>query len=492
MSRMPVYTGPLRARIAALDLEISAQKQRLVDLQASRDALDAELRCAAVFPIDTVPPEILSEIFVQCMPEYSSKVVGRDIAPVLLTRVCKSWARIATGTPELWRNLFLELDPDSDWGEDTGPVECLHRWLQNCKGWLRLELFAEDRVHPQYSDVLERVAVDAASIRSLELNLYPDAMVQLATMMHPGSLRLENVVELKFVLRARGISDSVDWGRVSGGFAGMGMLRKVSLSRIPPFALSLPWSQITDLECRMDSGAEVLDALRFLSNLARFKFDLSHRADGEDRSGWSPATHIHLRHLAIADFSADFESDEEPIHMLEFFTLPHLESLETDEVPAATLSAFIQRSDFPPLAVLDFSVPHELCDTIIDLKYFHRLDRLHTVKISDWGSNFASAFFTDLGNESGFLPHLENLEVNGLSLDDEGFDDFMTILSMRQERRRSLRCFRLMFEKRGRWRTIIVPQHYQDTLREMKVDGLEVFIVCMDSGTVYWPVESSA
>ncbi|KAF7322423.1 F-box domain-containing protein [Mycena chlorophos] len=59
-------------------------------------------------PILALPSEILSEIFVQCLPPYPicPPLLG-DSSPTTLAQVCRSWRETAHATPELWRGIAL-------------------------------------------------------------------------------------------------------------------------------------------------------------------------------------------------------------------------------------------------------------------------------------------------------------------------------------------------------------------------------------------------
>jgi hypothetical protein len=64
---------------------------------------------AAMAPIRKLPPEILSHIFYQCLPENSSPRISRE-APFILTQVCTQWRAIALSRSSLWCILNIKLD----------------------------------------------------------------------------------------------------------------------------------------------------------------------------------------------------------------------------------------------------------------------------------------------------------------------------------------------------------------------------------------------
>ncbi|KAG1814008.1 uncharacterized protein BJ212DRAFT_388439 [Suillus subaureus] len=59
-------------------------------------------------PISRLPTEILSEIFLYCLPEDEHLVYASRQAPMLLTRICRRWREVAVGFPKLWCRLQVE------------------------------------------------------------------------------------------------------------------------------------------------------------------------------------------------------------------------------------------------------------------------------------------------------------------------------------------------------------------------------------------------
>ncbi|KAG1868302.1 hypothetical protein DFJ58DRAFT_911450 [Suillus subalutaceus] len=64
-------------------------------------------------PISRLPTEILSEIFLYCLPDDEYLTYASGQAPMLLTRICRQWREVAVGLPMLWCRLQLEF-----WYED--------------------------------------------------------------------------------------------------------------------------------------------------------------------------------------------------------------------------------------------------------------------------------------------------------------------------------------------------------------------------------------
>ncbi|KAJ7639265.1 hypothetical protein FB45DRAFT_702489, partial [Roridomyces roridus] len=61
--------------------------------------------------ISYLPPEIMSEMFIHCLPTKRSGLDSFNFAeaPFLLSRVCSRWRQIVLSTPELWKELEIDL-----------------------------------------------------------------------------------------------------------------------------------------------------------------------------------------------------------------------------------------------------------------------------------------------------------------------------------------------------------------------------------------------
>ncbi|KAG5652856.1 hypothetical protein H0H81_003355 [Sphagnurus paluster] len=93
-------------RQIALDL-LSLSKIMAKDVELTQPLL--ERLCVALAPHKRLPEELLSEIFVLCMPCAAiivPPIVGEH-TPWTLRRVCAPWRRIALGESRLWNNLQL-------------------------------------------------------------------------------------------------------------------------------------------------------------------------------------------------------------------------------------------------------------------------------------------------------------------------------------------------------------------------------------------------
>ncbi|KAF8199282.1 hypothetical protein K438DRAFT_1475183, partial [Mycena galopus ATCC 62051] len=87
---------------------IHALQAHIDTLQARLDALDSE-RCeleetldSFVYPVISIPVEILSLIFLNCLPANGRVRPSTFSAPVSLTQINRHWREIAVSIPHLW------------------------------------------------------------------------------------------------------------------------------------------------------------------------------------------------------------------------------------------------------------------------------------------------------------------------------------------------------------------------------------------------------
>ncbi|KAF8630446.1 hypothetical protein AX17_005423 [Amanita inopinata Kibby_2008] len=105
------------------------------------------------FPIGQFPSDVLTEIFKHCLPIPGDCIqVPKDVAPLLLCHVCKSWWTLARSTPELWKALAIRV---LEIREDVKFVATfITAWLER-SGVLPLT------VHLQILDCIPKAYVDA-------------------------------------------------------------------------------------------------------------------------------------------------------------------------------------------------------------------------------------------------------------------------------------------------------------------------------------------
>ncbi|TDL25262.1 hypothetical protein BD410DRAFT_717971, partial [Rickenella mellea] len=78
------------------------KKRRLPSTESAK-----EFNASPTTPVESLPFEVLSQIFFECLPENVFPTPSTKVAPTLLTRICRHWRVVALRTPQLWAGLDL-------------------------------------------------------------------------------------------------------------------------------------------------------------------------------------------------------------------------------------------------------------------------------------------------------------------------------------------------------------------------------------------------
>ncbi|KAJ7678787.1 hypothetical protein B0H17DRAFT_1235131 [Mycena rosella] len=158
----------LQARINDVSVDIDRQKEVLKKLEHSKSALQRQLN-AVRDPVSRLPPEISSEIFIQCLPSTSNPHPGARDIPMLFLNICNAWTDIALSTPALWEAIQIQFP------RATGFDQLLTTWLSRARNRsLSLSLhgtFDEDAatIVRGYAETLRRLEIHTHNTDCLDL-----------------------------------------------------------------------------------------------------------------------------------------------------------------------------------------------------------------------------------------------------------------------------------------------------------------------------------
>ncbi|KAJ7673788.1 hypothetical protein DFH06DRAFT_1173284 [Mycena polygramma] len=141
----------------------------------------------------TLPYELVSDIFVLCLPLHRRLRPGRKRAPLHLAQICGYWRAIALALPELWRSMYLELPTGNLYDgvamlfgiPDAEPVQdhtcaLLDLWLSRAAGHsVSLTIVCPDRGEDMPENILNTIATHAAQYSRLELRMSHKAWLHL-------------------------------------------------------------------------------------------------------------------------------------------------------------------------------------------------------------------------------------------------------------------------------------------------------------------------
>ncbi|KAJ7133362.1 hypothetical protein C8R44DRAFT_977540 [Mycena epipterygia] len=149
----------LCARLEDLVAAIQTQKAVLEDLERTKTDVLRQLNHLRD-PITRLPPEITSEIFLQCLP-VPNEGSHPSTAALLLLNICSSWTDRALSTGALWTELALEVPRNSTIQYQEHVARSLAR-AHGQPSSLFLSGYAED-------DIVATVARHALQLRKLRL-----------------------------------------------------------------------------------------------------------------------------------------------------------------------------------------------------------------------------------------------------------------------------------------------------------------------------------
>ncbi|KAJ7490736.1 hypothetical protein FB451DRAFT_1220921 [Mycena latifolia] len=369
-----------------------------------------------------LPVEISSEIFMCYLSEDSIPAPDPAAAPMLLTRVCRSWSKLAVSTPSLWAAVHIQT-PRAD-----GFDKILELWLSRARS------------------------------RPLSISLYGhlqlDAGIRLAVRQNA-----RQVQTLKFYLPSG--------SQLKELAAPFPSLKTLILGRSDD-------EELQEEEFHSYDANECVEMLRAAPDLVHCTFNgIYHYVD--DFADFpsppdSELTHSNLKHLVLGD-TAEVSS----ARILRSLTLPALESLTISELTISPedLLAFLNRSS-PPLESLKIQISemHDWSAGLVD-GVFQLLPGLTDLYLEFWGAEYRVFFNMLPPNLSQFLPHLSNFTITGARLDRLQYEKLVSLLSAwRTSRQSQMQTFELSWWERGP-HTVTVDADILVALRQLVADGME-------------------
>ncbi|KAK7470102.1 hypothetical protein VKT23_001543 [Stygiomarasmius scandens] len=112
-AEIPVIHDLLSERLEKLvhiNCEIERLETTLANLKRDHDDISSYIdEHKKLLPFRRLPAEILSEIFVHCLPKDRNPMRSLSEAPLLLGRICRSWREVSLTTPHLWSSIHVDL-----------------------------------------------------------------------------------------------------------------------------------------------------------------------------------------------------------------------------------------------------------------------------------------------------------------------------------------------------------------------------------------------
>lgn len=288
--------------------EIEGIKAQLEKLLKEKEDLNDQLKAhkALLSPARRLPPDVVQNIFLHCLPTDRNPVMSSKEAPILLGRICSHWRDIALATPKLWAAIHIAIPADPPVPMPIGaaapipppPTDHTTR-IQAITAWLtRSEPF------PVSISVFNS-RFDSVAGNSVQL--YLDTILQFASRWKHIHMSVPHQVWNNFLPRVRandvpilekiyfdsamgyhGVPGSPGTGsRRDSGLLKAPNLRSVSLIQFEPHVLHLPlrWNRLRELNLSGSiptwqpiEGLSITESLAILSlcpNLEYFSVQLS-------------------------------------------------------------------------------------------------------------------------------------------------------------------------------------------------------------------------
>ncbi|KAJ7111365.1 hypothetical protein C8R44DRAFT_883171 [Mycena epipterygia] len=230
---------------------------------------------AYIYPVLTLPNEIISEIFIHFLPIYPRRppIIGR-LSPVVLGQICGRWRGIALSTPALWRAISLK-PLYSNLGEKLHLLETYLERSGSCLLSIELESY---HISGELTPFVEAIASHSARWEYLDLCMprhYLRSFDSPPPFLH--SLKLHTFKNT--FMPADEVKDTL-----TSVFHAVPLLCYVALSFYATYyGPILPWLQLTTLTVKSIFPHECMQVLDRAVNLGHCNLRIFHPSTEPER-----------------------------------------------------------------------------------------------------------------------------------------------------------------------------------------------------------------
>ncbi|KAF9459495.1 hypothetical protein BDZ94DRAFT_1312308 [Collybia nuda] len=383
-------------------------KQQAIDIPALEAGLPP--------PIQRIPPEILSAIFIECLVETRVELPprrrgpGHESYPWVLGHVCSHWSTVLWSTPEIWESIHISACK-------VEKIPLIPSMMQYITGRTKTAISLNNLDFPQES-IIDVIIPNPERFKDVKLFLTPSSFSAFF------QLPFGRFDALEFIaIRCAGFPSSFPSQNTSPLMCAPKLKRVIvqlfRTERCPPPLLLLPWAQLTHLTL---IGVEVFPdfvhrtILRQSTSIVDCKMRLAH-------GKFTPLTEEvvlpYLRKLQLASHhSLDWDTFLDP------FVFPSLKTLAVVQPAIQTYTSLITRSNCA-LQGLTVDAPGA---------NYRELQPLFWASPSlvELQANciLPPSFFEDI-SERGLFPYLHRLIT---VVDPEGLHAFLDLFEHNQEK----------------------------------------------------------
>ncbi|KAJ7277529.1 hypothetical protein C8J57DRAFT_1126849 [Mycena rebaudengoi] len=447
----------LRDELAELEISIAHHQSCSQELESHKAAVQEQL-AAYAYPILTLPPEIGSEIFLQCLPRDIVDPIPSEV-PLSLLGICRAWDTLALSTPALWTHLDIDIDSDDDLSHlGLSDPEKLEEFIRT---W-----FARGRSLPlsfSFTGKLDRMNEilhdHAAYLGDFHLYTTEECLLGLRGGATFPMLRELEIEDLKMSIRSNATLDS-------DVFRNAPHLRTLRLIDVPPSLFTFPWSQLTKFVGIGIDVAGCLSVLRKSSSLRELEF---RRGTLGDSTSESPLLQPSLLSLKLWRTP----------HIIHFLRLPVLNTLHICEV-RELLDDTVVLPFLASMALRTFTFGDNT--PMVSLRWLHCMQQLTTLELctSSWAHKDELLLALNRANEPQFLPQLRNfalLECEPEEINEHLLDTLRIRAASAEGGLASLQTFRFVWPHYpARHRSCI----HTDKLRRLAALGVTIHVGTSD------------
>ncbi|KAJ7878337.1 hypothetical protein B0H14DRAFT_1646418 [Mycena olivaceomarginata] len=410
-------------------------------------------------PVLTLPSELVSRVFWECLPAHGRIRPSPTKPPLLLTQICHDWREIATSSSELWSSVDLCFSTKWTWGlgqaqqiPNNGALPLLQQWFERANARPLSVTIRSSHKEIPYS-ILSLISSAAEKLHSLELHLsHKDYQ-----------LLRENPIALPGLRRLAVLSSDKphDGCNPLSIFADAPLLSELTTDAT---RLNFHYPTLTSLDLCGRVGLEtVLAVLKRCHRLLHLSAFLDERSISSKEVVTAP----YLQSLKLHGGGG-----------LDNLTLPGLRSLEIDmgftaTKPRPPLPAFLERSSCSLKHLALFGNTGDVGKSLGLLPWLTSLE----INVVAGMARFAELMMT----KPLILPNLTTLNISAAY--DPGYRVFIQLLNTRRQDQSSLVNVELHLTELDMedW----LPASVTEALDKLISGGLKLWVVCDDDFS--WP-----
>ncbi|KAK7055863.1 hypothetical protein R3P38DRAFT_2404983, partial [Favolaschia claudopus] len=230
-----------REHIIDIDAEIRELELRIANLRLEKNLVQQRLD-AHIYPVLTLPSEIISEILIRTLPVYPLRPPKTGLSsPTLLSQICSPWRDIALSTPQLWRAFSVSFGRHPKSTNSRRQIELAETWLARSGACpLSIEIHKKGSDHGKHP-----YAVITAHRERWEHLWITSSIVEVSAFRRSTPLLRSVHLDGSLPFRPKQDPLTVAFNRAP-------LLRTASVPRCAVSSLTIPWAQLTSLT--LDGG----------------------------------------------------------------------------------------------------------------------------------------------------------------------------------------------------------------------------------------------